>query len=254
MGVLEGRVAIVTGASSGIGKACALRFAEEGAAIVGCARRMDKLEELVAAVQRSGRRAAAVACDVADEADIDRVVAAAAEQFGQIDILVNVAQGGLERHSGPRITEITRDAALELYVTGPLQSMTFMQKCFPYMKEKRYGRIINIGSHAAYGAPGMSAYGMAKAAAMSLTRTASQEWGEFGIVTNTIVPMVLTDAWYHTEQTRQHVDSIASHVPVGRLGAPYDDVAPAAVFLASEQAGYVNGQVIAVDGGMRLIA
>jgi NAD(P)-dependent dehydrogenase (short-subunit alcohol dehydrogenase family) len=149
---------------------------------------------------------------------------------------------------------VSRERVLEFFVGGPLQSLQFMQKCFPHMKKQGYGRIINTASHAALGADGFAAYAIAKGAVMSLTRSASKEWGQFGIVTNTIMPNVLTEAWDRSERVSGYKETMAPMVPVRYLGTPYDDLAPVIVFLASEQAGYVNGQVVAVDGGMGLIA
>ena len=137
MGILEGRVAIVTGASTGIGWACAIRYAEEGAAVVVSARRLERLESLVREIEAKGGKAVAVACDVAQEEDIDQVVDTAAERFGRIDILANIGQGG--NNDLTDLTAATRENVLYAYTTGPLQSLLFMQKCFPHMKRQGYG-------------------------------------------------------------------------------------------------------------------
>jgi NAD(P)-dependent dehydrogenase (short-subunit alcohol dehydrogenase family) len=253
--MLKGRVAIVTGASSGIGRGCALRFAEEGATVVVCSRRIDKLRELVAQVGSKGGKAFAVACDVAKEEDIERVVSTAAERFGRIDILANIAQGGIDEDHNVGVADTKPQLLLDFIKTGPLQYLLFMQKCFPYMKEQQYGRIINTGSHATVlGAQGDLAYVMAKGAVMALTRSASQEWGQFGIVTNTIMPIILTEAWEYHEPSRKSKEFLPGMIPVRRLGTPYEDLSPIVTFLASEGAGYLNGQVIMIDGGWRLIA
>ena len=252
MGLLDGRIAIVTGASSGIGRASAVRFSEEGAAIVACARRLDNLKELVHDVEAKGGQAIAVACDISKEEDIDNAVQSAAERFGRIDILANIAQGGMDELAD--ITATTPDRAMYSFTTGPLQSLLFMQKCFPFMKRQRYGRIINTASPAAVtGFPGTTAYAMAKGAIMALTRNASQEWGQFGIVTNTFLPWVRTETFEQTP-IAANLAQMEAASPLRRMGTAYEDCTPTLAFLASEQAGYINGQVIAVDGGRRLIA
>jgi 3-oxoacyl-[acyl-carrier protein] reductase len=253
VGILEGRVAIVTGASSGIGRGCALRIAEEGAAVVGCARSIDKLDGLVREVESKGGTALAIACDVSNDDDIKNVVSAAVRRFGKIDILANIAQGAMR--DGSSLIDATAERALEAFTTGPLQSMRFMQECFPYMKERRYGRIINTGSHAALvGAPGYAAYELAKGAVMALTRSASQEWAEYGIVTNTIIPVIQSAPGDSSPRAMRIQELKLQGHPMGRIGTPYEDAAPVVAFLASEGAGYLNGQVVAIDGGRHLIA
>ncbi len=253
MGILEGRIAIVTGASSGIGRACALRFAEEGATVVACARRLEKLQELVGEIGGKGGRALAVACNVAKEADIDNVVNITIGEFTKVDILANIAQGGMDQQT--YLHEVTPENALQAYITGPLQSLLFMQKCLPIMKEQHYGRIINTASHSALrGSPGFSAYEMAKGAVMALTRNASQEWGIYGITTNVFLPIIRTESFDLSPQGIAAAERIEKTNPLGYFGKPYEDCSPVVAFMASEGAGYLNGQVIGVDGGFFLFA
>ena len=254
MGILDGRVAIVTGASSGIGHACARRFAEEGAMVVACARRLDLLEELAGDIKASGGQAIAVQCDVESEAQITGVVEAAANLSGRIDILCNFAQGYIPfRKEDPRgLIDTTPDYVMKQFITGTLQSMLFMQKCFPYMKQQHYGRIINTASPAWIdGAPDHAAYGISKAATSALTRHASQDWGKYGIVTNTIFPLVQSP-----DYEREHPgfgEFLANEIPVKRYGTAYQDLSPVVTFLVSEDAGYVNGQSISISGGLCLL-
>jgi NAD(P)-dependent dehydrogenase (short-subunit alcohol dehydrogenase family) len=251
MGILEGRVAIVTGASSGIGRACAVRLAEEGAAVVGCARRVHLIEEVVDEIKSKGGEAIAVACDVTKEEEITNVVDTAGDRFGRIDILGNFAQAfypyRVSDHAD--IMSTTPENAMNQFIGGPLQYMLFMQKCFPYMKAQGYGRIINTSSGAwLLGAPNYVAYGMVKAAVDALTRHASQDWGQYGIVTNTIYPIVQNPD--HEKEHPEMAKAMAQRIPVRRHGTPYEDLSPVVAFLASEGAGYVNGQSIGINGGM----
>ncbi len=253
MGILKGRVAIVTGSSSGVGRGVALKFAEEGASVVAAARRIEKLKTLVEEIEAKGGTATAVACDIAKEEDIDKVVKTAIEKHGKIDILANIAQGGLET---PRfMNETTTEQALLSFKTGPLQTLLFMQKCFPYMKEKHYGRIINCASHSAItGQPGYTAYVMAKGGIMALSRVAAHEWGKFGITTNVFIPVIKTEAFEFSEQGKAACAQLEKIVPVGYFGKPCEDCAPIVAFIASEGAHYLNGQFIGVDGGLTIIA
>jgi 3-oxoacyl-[acyl-carrier protein] reductase len=248
--ILKGRIAIVTGASSGIGRACAVRFAEEGAAVVVCARRLDRLQELAHEIEAAGGSAVAIRCDVAVEADIDGVVDATIDRFGRVDVLANIAQGGMG-HLGPLAQTTTKDL-LEMFLTGPVASMLFMQKCFPHMKAQGYGRIINCGSATSLlGAPGVAGYNMAKEAILALTRTAAKDWAQYGLVTNTFLPAVRSEA---VPLSEEFYEQLAATSPLRRYGYPYEDCAPIVAFMASEEAGYLNGQAIGIDGGRTLIA
>ena len=216
MNALANRVAIVTGAAGGIGRACAIRFAEEGATVVLADVNEDGLNAVVEEVRSSGGKAVGVRCDISSEPDIEAVVSAAAA-FGQVDILANIAQGGMAEHA--YLEETTREGMRLAFDTGPLQSLLFMQQCLPYMKARRYGRIINTGSHSALvGAPGFAPYEIAKGGIMALTRNASQEWAKYGIVTNTFLPVIRTSAYDLSEQGKLAAKRFESEIPGGRFG------------------------------------
>jgi len=253
VGILKDRVALVTGASSGAGNGIARRFAEEGAIVVAASRRKERLDALVSEIEARGGTAVAVACNVLEEADIDTVVQTAISRFGRVDILANIAQSALDKQA--YLEEATVEVALEAYMGGPIQCMLFMQKCFPYMKAQNYGRIINCGSQSCLsGLPGFSPYEMAKGAIQALTRNASQEWAKYGITANVFLPAHWSEALEMSPQGMEAGRAAAAASPMGRLGQPYEDVSPIIAFLASEAAGYINGQSIAVDGGVQLIA
>lgn len=253
MGILEGRVAIVTGASGGIGGASAIRFAEEGASLIVSDINKEGLDSLVSEIKAKGGNAVAVTADLAKEEDIDEVVNTCIKEFGKVDILANIGQGGLGEHT--HLSEATPELAMYSYQTGPLQSMLFMQKCFPYMKKAGYGRIINVSSASALvGAPGFSSYEMAKGAVMALTRNSAKEWGKYGIVTNCFLPVLKTPAYDMTEQGKAAAEAMKEQIPLGYFGTSYEDGSPIIAFLASEGASYLNGQFIGIDGGAYLIA
>jgi NAD(P)-dependent dehydrogenase (short-subunit alcohol dehydrogenase family) len=248
MGILEGKTAIITGASSGIGYGCAVRFAEEGANVVACARRMERLEKLRDETAGMSGTIIPQQCDINVVADLDAVVETAIEKFGTIHILANIAQGSLG-HSAELINT-TVDDCLEYYMTGPIASMLLMQKCFPSMKKQHYGRIINFSTEAASRAlKGFTAYGMCKVAVEALSRNAAQEWGQYGITTNVIVPLIKTENSEKSERGRAMAAKVAEANPMRYFGTPYEDCAPMLAFLASEGAGYINGEIINISGG-----
>ncbi|MEU9404233.1 SDR family oxidoreductase [Streptomyces sp. NPDC048281] len=226
-GRLDGRAAIVTGAAGGIGGGAARRFADEGALLALSDIDGPAVEAVAQEIRDKGGRAIAVQCDIAVPEQIEAVVDATIREYGTVDILANIAQGGLDEHH--LLEDATPAEGLTAYRTGPLQSMIFMQKCLPYMKERRYGRVINTASGAAVSP-------------------------RPGFATNTFLPVGQSDAFNLTEQGRAAAAQIEAHSPLRRFGTPYDDVAPLLVFLASEEAGYINGQAIGADGGITFIA
>jgi NAD(P)-dependent dehydrogenase (short-subunit alcohol dehydrogenase family) len=255
MGILDGRAALLVGASSGLGYGCALRFAQDGADVVAAARRLDRLEELADEARRRGfpGRVVPVRCDVDDEANLDAAVARTIDEFGKVEILACIAQGGLDAQT--YLHETTAEQALESYRTGPLYTMLLMQKCLPHMKEQHYGRIITCASGSAVSSTtGFAAYAMAKAAVMTLTRNAAQEWGRYGIVTNCVLPVTKNDHFGQDPQSAAALEAIQRMSPVGYLGDPYDDASPIVSFLASEGAHYLNGQMIGICGGLQMLA
>ena len=253
MGILEGRAAIIIGASSGVGRGCALRFAEEGAHVLACARRLNKLEELAEEAAGLAGKIVPMTCDVSKEADLDRVVKRAIEEFGKVEILACIAQGGMNHPTN--LLDATPELALESYTTGPLYTMLMIQKCFPYMKEQHYGRIITTASGSAVsGVVGFASYAMAKGAIMSLTRFAAKELGRFGITVNCFLPVIQAEGFDTSPQGRAAAEQIVKISPVGYFGKAYEDASPIIAFMASEGSHYMNGQMIGICGGIQILA
>lgn len=246
MGKLDNKVAIVTGASSGVGRGVAKVLAQNGAKVCACARRMEKLEELAEEVRAFGGEVLPIACDVTDPAQIHNVVEQCVSHFGGVDILVNLAQGAMLYRP---LVDVDQEYALLAYKSGALSSLLFMQECFPHMKEKGYGRIINTASAAGYdGSPGFGAYGMAKEAIRAVTRTAANEWGQYGITVNVFLPIIATDTFRETQP--EALKALEARTALKRVGTTEEDCAPLIVFLASEDGGYLTGQSFMVDGGI----
>lgn len=252
MGILEGRKAIVIGASSGVGYGVALRFAQEGADVVAGARRLEKLEALAQEAKDRGfpGRILPVSCDIEKEADLDYLVETCAKALGRIDILAPIAQGGLFDQRDIFHTDL--ENLLLFYRTGPGYTLQVIQKCLPYMQAQHYGRIITCASGAALTyVENSCAYGMAKAAIINLTRTCAHEFGKFGIVTNCFLPVCASEGFSDPDSPggKKYLAMMAEAIPVKYFGDAYQDVSPLVAFLASEQAGYINGQVISACGG-----
>lgn len=245
---LEGKVAIVTGASSGVGRGLAKVLAENGAKVCACARRMEKLEDLQAELAAEGETVLPVACDVTDPDQIKNVVAQCVNAFGGVDILVNCAQGSMAYRE---IEDIDIDYAMTAYKSGALAALLFMKECLPYLKKSGHGRIINTASSAGYdGNAGFGAYGMAKEAIRAITRTAAHEWGKLGITVNVFLPNIATD--FFRQSQPEALKSLEAKSPLGRIGTTEEDCAPLIVFLASDESGYLTGQSFMVDGGIHM--
>jgi len=251
MGILDGREQTSDGASYGVGYGAALRFAQEGADVVAGARRMNKLEELKADAEKRGfpGKIIPVKCDIAEDEDLDGIVKACVDAFGQIDILACVAQGGLfDQHD---MLETTPENAMLFFEQGPVYTLKMIQKCFPYMKEKHYGRILLCGSGAgASYVEHACGYSMAKAAIISLSRMTSHDLGPYGITTNCFLPVSKSDAFSDPNSPggKKYLAMMEQAIPIHHFGTPYEDVSPMLAFLASEQSGYVNGQCVSICG------
>jgi 3-oxoacyl-[acyl-carrier protein] reductase len=242
---LSGRTAVVTGAGRGLGEAIALRFADEGAAVMVNDRDAATAEGTVDRITRSGGRAAAVIGSVTDESVVRELMEQAAGRFGSLDILVNNA--GITRDKLLRDMTIEDwDAVVNLNLRATFVCCKFAT---PAMVAKGWGRVINMSSRAHFGNKGQVNYSASKAGVIGFTRSLSMELGKFGVTANCIAPGIIATPGVTTlPHYDRLVERVAPTLPIPRLGKP-EDVAGVAAFLASDDAEYITGEVIHVSGG-----
>ena len=245
MAGVEGRVALVTGASQGIGRACAIELARAGAKVALCARNVEKLQETAKEIAANGGEAEAIKMDVANEEEIKASVKAAMGRFGKVDILVNNA--GITRDQlVMRMKRSDWDDVINTNLTGPF---LLIQAVIASMLKQRWGRIINITSiFGQIGQAGQANYASSKAGLIGLTMAVAREVASRNITVNAVAP-----GWIETAMTSGLSDELKEtmrkSVPLGRTGTDLD-VAQAVKFLASEEAGYITGEVLKVNGGI----
>jgi 3-oxoacyl-[acyl-carrier protein] reductase len=242
---LEGRVALITGASQGIGHACAQALAREGATVAAAARNREKLDQLVAEIAAAGGKSAAFVMDVADEEQVKFGIKSALAQFGKIDILVNNA--GITRDQlVMRMKRADWDAVLNTNLTS---AYLCIQQVIGSMLKQRWGRIINITSvFGQIGQAGQANYAASKAGLIGLTMAMAREVASRNITCNAVAPGFIETSMT-AALSEEFKQSAVKNIPLGRVGSP-EDVASAVSFLASEEASYITGHVLNVNGGL----
>ncbi|EFC82608.1 SDR family NAD(P)-dependent oxidoreductase [Parafrankia sp. EUN1f] len=248
-GTLAGKVAVVTGGASGIGRACAVRLARDGAQVAVLDLNGGEAKGVAEEIEAAGGTALSATVDVADRANIDQALAEVRERFGPVAILVNSAG----KEGFKRFLDITVEAWTSILTVNLTGTFHCCQAVVPDMVEAGWGRIVNISSSSAHsGQPYMTHYVASKAGVMGFTKALALELGPSGITVNTIPPGFIDTPMTRRNEERgffgSTVDELAARTPVRRAGLP-EDIAAACSFLVSEEAGYVTGQVIGVNGG-----
>lgn len=242
---MQDQIALVTGASRGIGAAIALELGKQGATVIGTATSQGGADNITVALQQAGVKGVGMALDVNDAAQVEAVLKAISEKFGVISVLVNNA--GVTRDTLlMRMSEEDWDTVLS---TNLKSVFRLSQAVLRPMMKARYGRIINISSVVGHmGNAGQTNYAAAKAGMAGFTKSMAQEVGSRGITVNCVAPGFI-DTDMTRELPEEHRNKLLQHIPLGRLGQ-VEDIAAAVAFLASKRAGYVTGETLHVNGGM----
>ena len=243
---LEGKVALITGAGQGVGQGIAFALANEGAHIAATGRTLEKCEATRAEIERRGGRAIAIACDVKHPDDLARAVETTVAELGTIDILVNNA------HEVPlgTLLDMTAERFQAGWESGPLATFRLMKLCYPHVEGG--GVIVNLGSTAAkrWDMTGYGAYAATKEEIRSLTKAAASEWGPVGIRVNAVLPHATSPAlaWW-MDANPDEAEAFQATIPMRRVGECEEDIGAFVAMLCADDARYVSGQSIAIDGG-----
>ena len=247
---LSGKVALITGASKGIGRAIAEMYAEAGAKVVISSRKQEAVDSVAQEIKNKGHQAIAIACHVGDANDIKRLVDETIRQFGTIDILVNNAAANPSFGPVVETSESAYDKIMNVNVKGPFELSKLV---YPFMKAKKNGSVINISSIGGLKPePGLGIYSMSKAAIISLTKVLAKEWGDDHIRVNVICPGLIktkfSEALWGNEKIMGMMMKMLS---LKRVGTP-EEIAALALYLASDASAYSTGSVFTADGGFTI--
>lgn len=248
MGKLDGKVALITGAGQGVGQGVAFALAKEGARIAVSGRTESKLIETCEQISAFGGVAEPVVADISDADDITRAVETTTALFGGVDILVNNAS---LNPLGP-IDDLKADLLERAYTSGPIAALRTMQACYPSMKERGGGAIVNMVSSVAvrWDASGYGGYASVKEAVRSLTRAAACEWGVDNIRVNAVAPHAMSPGLQRwTEARPEEAAAFVASIPMRRIGDPETDIGAAVAFLVGPDSAYLTGATIPLDGG-----
>jgi citronellol/citronellal dehydrogenase len=243
-GLLDGQVCLLSGAGSGIGRETALELARLGATVVGCGRRSEPVEETAEMIAGAGGTAEGVACDIRDEEAVEAMVEALLERHGQLDVLINNA-GGQFLAPAETISAKGFRTVTELNVQGTW-NMTHAAATKAFIPQ-RSGRVISVTLSPHSGMPGMVHSGAARAAVENMMRTLSVEWSRYGIRCVAVAPGQIATETFMTKYPREMVETMASTIPLGRLGRP-EEVAWLITYLASPAGDFFSGTTVTVDG------
>lgn len=247
---LTGKVALITGASKGIGMAIAELYAQAGARVVVSSRKQEAVDAVAAAIKSKGGEAIAVACNVGEAADIQKLIDTTVAKYGTIDILVNNAAANPSFGPVVETSESSFDKIISVNVKGPFE---LAKKVYPLMKAKKNGSVINISSVGGLRPePGLGIYSMSKAALISLTKVMAKEWGDDNIRVNVICPGLIKTKFSEALWSNDKIMSMMMKMlPIKRVGTP-EEIAALALYLAADASSYSTGSVFTADGGFTI--